>query len=173
MTFRIAKSVLDALPFDFAEAVEGHRQALLAHRFSGDAAPSAEAAVEQAVRRIRREGEADDFVADYEVVDDRPAPASGFDLRQQLLSALRQAEAAARDQVVGAGRMRRLGLDVARILGKPAVERAKEDEAALVAYAEIQQRLEAIQYHAAVQEETLEALSPSQLANWQWKPFSA
>ncbi|WP_253706293.1 hypothetical protein [Bradyrhizobium sp. WD16] len=69
--------------------------------------------------------------------------------------------------------MRRLGLDVARILGKPAVERAKEDEAALVAYAEIQQRLEAIQYHAAVQEETLEALSPSQLANWQWEPFSA
>ena len=56
MTLKIAKSVVDAQFGDFVAEVEAHRQALLAHRFTGDAAPTAPAPVEQAVRRLQRDG---------------------------------------------------------------------------------------------------------------------
>ncbi len=45
MTLKIAKSVVETSFGDFAAAVEAHRQALLAHRFTGDAAPTAPAPV--------------------------------------------------------------------------------------------------------------------------------
>jgi hypothetical protein len=63
MTFQIAKSVINGLPYSYADAVETFRQAKLAHRFTGDVAPSAPAIIEHAVRRVPRDGQADDFVA--------------------------------------------------------------------------------------------------------------
>jgi hypothetical protein len=36
MTFQIAKSVIDGLPYNYTESVEAFRQAKLAHRFAGD-----------------------------------------------------------------------------------------------------------------------------------------
>src|SRR3984893_8130459 len=94
MTFQIAKSVIDGLPYSYADAVEAFRQAKLAHRFTGDVAPSAPAIIEQAVRRVPRDGQADDFVADYAIVDDIPVPALA-ERKQALAAAIRNAEAAA------------------------------------------------------------------------------
>jgi hypothetical protein len=51
MTYQVPKSIVDRLPYIFADEVEKHRQALLAHRFVGDAAPNAPAIIEQAIRR--------------------------------------------------------------------------------------------------------------------------
>jgi hypothetical protein len=48
MTFQLARSVIDGLPYNYAEEVEKFRQAKLAHRFTGDVAPSAPAIIEQA-----------------------------------------------------------------------------------------------------------------------------
>lgn len=52
MTFRIARSVMNRLPYSHADEVEKFRQAKLAHRFTGDAAPSAPAIIDHAVRRV-------------------------------------------------------------------------------------------------------------------------
>lgn len=172
MTFRILRTALQALPYDFVRAVEEHRAALLAHRFSGDAAPTADSVVEQALCRVRREGEPDDFVADYEVIED-VVPSSATDQRQSLLAALRQAEISAREAVIGAGRLRRLGLDVSRVLAKADNDRTTDDRAVLATYASIQERLERVQYHAAIQEEALETVSAADLAGWHWEPFPA
>lgn len=172
MTFRMTRTALKALPYDFVRAVEEHRAALLAHRFSGDAAPTADSVVEQALRRVRREGEPDDFVVDYEVIED-VVPPSAVEQRQSLLAALRQAEVSARDAVIGAGRLRRLGLDVSRILARPESDRTTDDRSVLASYAAVQARLERIQYHAAIQEEALETLPAVELAGWHWEPFPA
>ena len=48
MTLQIPRSVLNGLPYSYAEAVETFRQAKLAHRFTGDIAPSAPAIIEHA-----------------------------------------------------------------------------------------------------------------------------
>jgi hypothetical protein len=83
MTFQIAKSVIDGLPYNYTESVEAFRQAKLAHQFTGDVDPSAPAIIEQAVRRVPVEDEADDFVADYEVINDVT-----LDSRKQALVSL-------------------------------------------------------------------------------------
>jgi hypothetical protein len=53
MTLKLKKSQVDALPFDFEQAVRDFIAAKEAHRFTGDAAPSADALVEAAVRRVQ------------------------------------------------------------------------------------------------------------------------
>jgi hypothetical protein len=53
---------------DFPAEVEKFRQALLEHRFVGDAAPQAHAMIEAAVKRVPCEGGPDDFVADYQIM---------------------------------------------------------------------------------------------------------
>jgi hypothetical protein len=73
MTLKLKKSQVDALPFDFEQAVRDFIAAKEAHRFTGDAAPSADALVEAAVRRVQypiEDEKPDDFVADYEIEDD-------------------------------------------------------------------------------------------------------
>jgi hypothetical protein len=50
-----------------------YRQAMLAHRFTADAAPAAPGIIEAAVRRVQppiEDGKPDDFVIDFEIVDD-------------------------------------------------------------------------------------------------------
>jgi hypothetical protein len=65
MTFQIAMSVIDGLAYNYTKsAVEALRQAQLAHQFTGDVEPSAPAIIDQAVRRVPVEEEADDFVAE-------------------------------------------------------------------------------------------------------------
>ena len=173
MPLHVPKSVIDTLPYPFTEAVERHRQALLAHRFTGDAAPTAAALVEQAVRRVQHAGEADDFVADYTVVDDTAhvPPPTDAERRQHLVAAVRQSERSAADAVIGPGQLRRLHLDVARSLNKPPSERSAADDAMLAAFTTVQARLEAVQYHAATLEAQIDDLLPGQLATWTAEPF--
>jgi hypothetical protein len=73
MTYKINQTEIDGLGIDYPAEVEAFRQAKLAHRFTeGEAAPSAPAHIEQAIKRVQVDGKPDDFVSDYEVVDDRP-----------------------------------------------------------------------------------------------------
>ncbi len=175
MTLKIAKSVVETSFGDFAAAVEAHRQALLAHRFTGDAAPTAPAPVEQAVRRVQRDGEADDFVADYAIVDDTPpAPVpSDTERRLALLSAVRLAEQQASHAIIGPGKLRLMTLDATRILSRPEAERSPEDAAVLARFAALQTRLAAVQYHAARLEAEIDDLAPAQFDSWTLLPFPA
>jgi hypothetical protein len=174
MTFQIFKSVVDALPYNYADEIEKHRQALLAHRFIGDAAPTAPAMIEQAVRRVQSDGQADDFIADYTIIDDTPPvhEPSEAERRQMLIAAVRQAEQQASHAVIGPGKLRRLGLDVSRTLAKVEADRTDNDKAALATFAGVQARLDAVHYHAATLEAQIDDLTPDQLGNWTfaWNP---
>jgi hypothetical protein len=88
------KSVANKLPYNYGDAVEKFRHAKLAHHFPGDVAPSAPAVIESAVRRVQTEGHADDFVADYAIIDDIPVPTLA-ERKAGLAMTIRNAETAA------------------------------------------------------------------------------
>jgi hypothetical protein len=118
MTFKIAKSAIAALPYDFAEAVKEFQRLKLDHRFTGDAAPRADFIVEAAVRRVQYpigEQKPDDFVVDYEVVDDTPPPPTLAERKVTLIAQLRQAEVDALTAVLSPGRRRLLEVEVSAI----------------------------------------------------------
>ncbi len=158
MTLRVPKSIL---PADYAEQVEAHRQELLAHRFVGDAAPTAPALVEQAIRRVQSEGNPDDFVTDYEVIDDTPPPPpppspSAAELKAEALSRLHIAESQALDAVITSGKFRLLTMQP---------ERADELQSVIA-------KRNAISLHFAKQEAELDDLTSDQYADWKPAPFA-
>jgi hypothetical protein len=111
MTFRILKSHVDALGYDFPAAVAAHIAALEAQRFNGQTAPRHDANVEAAVKRVQYPIEAkkpDDFVADFEIIDDTPPPPTLEDRKHAAISALRHEEQAEIEAVLGPVETRRL-----------------------------------------------------------------
>jgi hypothetical protein len=170
MTFQIAKSVLNALPYSYADEVEKFRQAKLAHRFTGDIAPSAPAIIEHAVRRVARDGQADDFVADYEVIDDVAVPTLA-ERKAVLLGKIRTAEAAAMARIISPGRERLLGLDLNAVYAKPEADRSDADRALLAKTADIAARKQAVQRHGAALEVEVEDLTEVAMDGWTMRPF--
>jgi hypothetical protein len=80
MTIRLLKSQIDAIGFDFEAEVVNHIKNLEAHRFTqGTPAPAGcHPVVELAVKRVQYPVAAelpDEFVPDYVIEDDTPAPA--------------------------------------------------------------------------------------------------
>ena len=160
MTFQIAKSAIANM--DYPAAVEAYRQALLVHRFTGEAAPTALPIVEQAVRRIQypiSDGKPDDFVADYEIVDDTPPPPSDAERKAALVSKIMEAQHLAVDAVMPAGKLRLLTLQ------------ANEAKILISQFEVVQQKLAAIEYHGATLEAAVDDLTPDQYDTWQMKPF--
>jgi len=77
MAAQFKKSQIDALPFRFEEELERHIKAMEGHRFAevGIAAPFSHPMIHAAIRRVQypvNENKPDDFVADYEIIDDAP-----------------------------------------------------------------------------------------------------
>ena len=89
MPIKLALSQVRALPFDFEAAVASHIKAKMEHRFAaiGESAPAAPHAwVGHAVKRvIVGEDKPDDFVPDFEIIDDTPPPLT-LDQKKQILS---------------------------------------------------------------------------------------
>lgn len=89
MTMRIPLSQVRAAGLDFAADVQAFVQAKLDHRFTvGEPAPVAHPLVEAVVHRVpaTEPGQPDDFVADYEIIDDTPPPPEA----QQAIQVLRE-----------------------------------------------------------------------------------
>lgn len=173
MTFKINKSVIDGLGFDYAAAVEEFRQAKLAHRFTGDIAPSAPAVIEHAVRRVPVEGQADDFVTDYEVVDDSPPPPTLQERKARLVDEVRAAEFRSLLNIISPARERLLHLDYAagQTSNDPALSGEQSARAAKIA--DIADRKQAVQRHAALLEIEVEDLTEADIDGWVPKPFPA
>ena len=172
MTLKVYKShTAGVSPDGFAVAVEAHRQALLAHRFTGDAAPTAHHLVEAAVVRVPCEGGPDDFVADFEVIDDTPAPPTPAQVRNDLLSRVRSAEFEAATAVIGSGALRLLSLDAREAAMKPAEDRTAADTAALDRLQDVTARRTAVDRHAATIEAAIEATPFDQLAAYEFPAF--
>jgi hypothetical protein len=170
MAFQIAKSILNTLPYNYADEVEKFRQAKLAHRFTGDIAPSAPAIIEHAVRRVPRDGQADDFVADYEVIDDVPVPTLAG-RKAVLLGKIRTAEAAAMARIISPGRERLMGLDLNAVYAKPEAARGDADRALLAKSTDIAARKQAIQRCGAALEVEVEDLTEATIGGWIMRPF--
>lgn len=174
MTYQIAKSVVDRLPYNFADEVEKHRQALLAHRFTGDAAPTAPAIIERAVTRVQQEDLPDDFVVAFEVIDDTPpppVPPTPAELRSRLIGTVRTLEMEASAKVIGPGKARLLNMEVAPIYAKTKTKRTEADKAKLAEMEDVQRRLRAVQLHAAQVEAQIDDLPDDQIEGWQVPAF--
>jgi hypothetical protein len=170
MTFQIAKSVINGLPYSYADAVETFRQAKLTHRFTGDVAPSAPAIIEHAVRRVQTEGQADDFVADYEIIHDIPLPTLA-ERKAALVAAIRSAEAAALAKIISPARERLMGLDLNAVYAKPEAARTDDDRALLAKAPDIAARKQAVHRHAATQEIAVEELTEATIDGWKPEAF--
>jgi hypothetical protein len=170
MTFQIARSVIDGLPYNYADAVERFRQAKLAHRFTGDVAPSAPALIENAVRRVQTAGQADDFITDYAVIEDIPVPTLA-ERKQALTTAIRGAEAAALAKLISPARERLMGLDLNAVYAKPEAMRSDADRALLAQAAGIAARKELVHRHSANQEIAVEELTDATIDGWAPAPF--
>jgi hypothetical protein len=172
MTFRIARSVINGLGYDYAGAIEAFRQAKLAHRFTGDIAPSASALIEDAVSRVQTPGEADDFVADYEILEDLPVPTLA-ERKQALVAAVRAMEAAALAHIISPARERLMGLDVNAVYLKPEAERSDADRALLARLSQLAARKEVIHRHSARLEIAIEELTEATIDGWAPPEFPA
>jgi hypothetical protein len=166
MTFQIARSVINGLPYSYADAVEKFRQAKLEHRFTGDVAPSAPAIIEQVVRRVPVQGQADDFVADYEIIEDIPMPTLA-DKKAALVGTIRTMEAAALAKIISPGRERLMGLDLNAVYAKPEAARSDADGALLAKAADIAFRKQVVQRHGAELEVAVEELTDATIDGWQ------
>ena len=172
MTLKVYKSHTVGLgEVDFATAVEAHRQALLDHRFTGDAAPTAHPLIEGAIKRVPSEGGPDDFVSDFEVIDDTPPAPSPAHVRNELLSRLRSAEFDAATAVISNGALRLLSLDARAAAMKPLDERTAEDTAALDRMQAVTAKRTAVERHAALIEVAIEGLPADQLAGFEFDTF--
>ncbi|MGM4992699.1 hypothetical protein [Tardiphaga sp. 841_E9_N1_2] len=178
MTFQISKSQVDGLPYNFTDEVEKYQQAMLAHRFSGDAAPVAPGIIEAAVRRVQHpieDGKPDDFVIDFEIVDDTPPEPvlTSADRRTKLMFQVQAAQADAAAKVISPARARLLSMDVSRIYTKAVEARTPADDAVMAQHAAVQARLNALTYHTATLEVEIEDLADDKLDSWQMTPFPA
>src|SRR4051794_23550125 len=170
MTFQIARSVINGLGYDYAAAVEAFRQAKLAHRFTGDIAPSAPAIIEHAVSRMPNPGHADDFVADYDVIEDIPVPTLA-ERKQALIGTLRVMESAALGKIISPARERLMGLDINAVYLKPEAERTEADRALLERMTRLAARKEVVYRHSAEREVEIEELTEASIDGWIPKEF--
>lgn len=148
---------------DFVAAVEQYRQALLDHRFTeGQPAPTAHALVEACVRRVAVPGEPDDFVSDFEIVDDTPPPPPEPTLEERkakLISESRLKEIAVIGALMPAGKLRLFQMDVQIAAMVPEANRSPQQIELLQHWAEYQDQVHQIQYESAKREAAIEDMT--------------
>jgi hypothetical protein len=162
MTLKLKKSQVDNLPFNFEQAVLDFIAAKEAHRFTGDAAPSAVALVEAAVRRVQYPidaGKPDDFVADYEIEDDTPPPPTLEQRKQAMIAESRRQEQAAIDALMPIGKKRLLEMDVQRAMNVPEKDRSPEQSRFIEQLTDLNTQMDDIRYAAAQREAAIEDIS--------------
>jgi hypothetical protein len=168
MTLHLTKSQVDALPFDFEQAVRDFIAAKEAHRFAGDAAPTADALVEAAVGRVQYPvdaGKPDDFVADYEIEDDtpppepEPPPPTLEQRKQALIVESRQAEQAAIAALMPEGKRRLLGMDYQIAVAVPEADRSPDQSSVIARYEVLAAQDRDIRYAAARREAEIDDIA--------------
>jgi hypothetical protein len=168
MTLKLTKSQVDALPFDFEQAVRDFIAAKEEHRFTGDAAPTADALVEAAVRRVTYAvdaGKPDDFVADYEIEDDTPppeppAPALTLEQRKQtLIAESRQVEQVKINALMPAGKRRLLEMDFQTAMAVQEADRSQAQLSVIARYELLIAQDRDIRYAAAQREAEIDDIA--------------
>lgn len=186
MTARIPLTALKGLPFDFEQAVKDFVQAKKDHLLTeGVPAPAApHHMVEAAVRRIPGSvtfvkgvpvpgsQQMDDFVADYQIVDDTP-PAPTLEERKSVVAAKINSEATGlRNQINPPLKVKLLSIQYHEALDAELAGKATtSDHEVLQAWEDRQQKLKAIDRHVAKLESQLHDLPADMVDLWKWAPF--
>lgn len=169
MTFKVKLSQLKGIgDAPFAELVQRHIEALTAHRDTpltkeqkaGPPSPTAHPFVEKAVSRVRQPKGPDQFVADYEVIDDTHPPPNPEELKKQAINESRAKEYADIAALMPESRMRLMQMDSGRALRVPEYERTPEQTKAIEAWNKLQDDIERIQYESAKREADIEGGTP-------------
>jgi hypothetical protein len=158
----------------FVAAVDGHITALRRHQTTvGEASPSAHALIERSVRRVQfpiKDGKPDDFVPDYEIIDDTPPPPS-LDERKIAIAIEVQQEAQRQIDVINPPLKRRLAnIEFTRAMAIEEAKRSPAQVAAIAAGKTRDSRIDAIHYHMAKLEAEIHDLTEETIG--QWKPVS-
>jgi hypothetical protein len=124
------------------------------------------------VSRVQTPGQADDFVADYEILEDIPVPTLA-ERKQALVAAIRALETAALANIISPARERLMGLDVNAVYVKPEAERSDADRALLARLSQLAARKEIVHRHSAGLEIAVEELTEATIGGWTAKEFPA
>lgn len=198
MPLKIALSHVKAMPFDFEAEVEKYRQARVHHQTTeGEGAPSApDVMVERAVKRVPREGVPDDFVADYEIVNDTPpVRVPTLDERKAVLAGAVNTKANELIAAIAPPLKRRFwAIEHQRIQGEMQKVAKKENEPLdvwrdralgiikatvpadcdhVLAEEARHKKIAAISRHAAVCESDIHDLTEETIGGWSMPPFPA
>ena len=169
MTVRIPQSQLAGLGFDLVEAIEAFRQAKLAHRFTeGVPAPTAPAIVEDCIRRVQVDGKPDDYVADYEIVDDTPPLRARKDM---LIAQVTRREAERLAEIVPLGKRRLMNMRASDALSKEDKDRTEEEKAFLAAREPLVAEWQKVERFAAELHADIEDLTEETIAAWKMPEF--
>lgn len=163
MTFKIERSTINRLPFDYLKEVEAFRQALLAHRFTLDPAPNASELIDRAIRRVQTDGKPDDFIIDIEIIED----VTFDDRKNALLSTVHKARDSTLAAIISPGRERLMMLDISEI--KPD-EITPEQKAMVDSYNAIQIKKRAVIRYFTNAEIEVEELTEASIDGWTMKP---
>jgi hypothetical protein len=200
MTMKIALSQVKALPFDFEAAVTAFIKAKKDHRSTeGVPAPSApHPYIEAAVVRVPgsiEEHRADDFVADYEIIDDTPPAVPPPTLEQRKMALAVQVGVLANEaiaKVIPPLKQRLWDREHARVLGdigkikiqenepmdvwrgralSTIKQTAPADHASFTAHEDRKRKVDAIIHQVALGESAIHDLTEETIEAWQPAPF--
>jgi hypothetical protein len=176
MTLKIQLSHIKALPFDFETAVADFIAAKKRHQTTeGEPAPSApHQMVEAAVKRIPGSIDpprADEFVADYEIVDDTPPPPSLEARKSALAMQAQTAAQGAINKLRPPLKSRLLAIEFSRAMAIEEAKRAPSERATIAGYLDGNVRVEAITYHLAKIEASIHDLTDATIDDFDAPPF--
>jgi hypothetical protein len=160
MTYQIAKSRVAALGYDFAAEVAKHVSRLEAHRFTGDAAPHSYPEVEAAIRRVSHpieDQKPDDFIADYEIVNDDPPPPTLAERKAAAMADLRKQEQEEIAKLIAPEKRRLMDITYGRALR--ADPQTDADKKLIADRRAIDAQIEAIQLDYATREAALSEMT--------------
>lgn len=157
------------VPDNFAELVEKHCAALLSHQFTKNTpAPQAPHLIASCIRRVVypiKDKRPDEFIIDYELVDDSPPPPTLEEKKHALLVAVIQAEDKATAEVIPAGKRRLYNLRYQELSTEEG-PKSEDDNKFLVEYEDKMKRFAEIHRRGAEMMSEIEDLTEETVDNW-------
>ena len=175
MTFEIHTSQFwnGADQASFENAVQNYIDSLHAfNRVVGKPRPTAvHPLVERAVKRIQTQGQPDQYVSDYVVIDDTPPPPTLEDKKNKLMNDLRMAESEAMNKVFPHRKARLAQLKYSKAIAVPEDALTAEHDIVIIAALNVQATFDKIAIVAAQAESDIEDLTEQTIAHWHLPTF--
>lgn len=174
MTLEVPLSVIGGQDGAFKAAVDGHIAALKAFtKTTGKPRPTAHPLVEQAIKRIQRNKQPDDFEADYTIIDDTPPPPvlTLEQKKEKLRSACIAAENEAKFKLLPKEKVRLAILKFQMASAKPEEERTAEEREDINSYNLVQKAWSLIELASATAESDIGDLTADTVDSWQVPTF--